>query len=200
VPRREPAPPPNWSTHEWAALPEAFNRIVASGGPLTLALHDLRQDLLNGLLESALRQISHDGQETWRLLKPSDWRQWRLQFLCRFQWQVEIKVIPIDKDKALDEHEHCFFVRRADLDKRYPATPLAPATTSEPRTDDRRRKPGPRIKHGWRLEVAAEVHRRRKKGGRTPTAGELAQFCLNKFDYQPDESEINKLVRILLDD
>jgi hypothetical protein len=219
VPRREPAPPPNWPPHEWAALPEAFNRIVPSGGPLTPALHALRQDLLSGRLESALRQISRDGQETWRSLEPSDWRQWRLQLLRTFQSKPpEIKVIPIDKDEALDEHEHRFFVRRADLDKRYPVTPLAPAPGAAPaadapataaapekkasdlRTDDRRRKPGPKIKHDWRLEVAAEVHRRKKKGGRTPTAGELAQFCLNKFDYQPDESDINRLVRILLDD
>ena len=197
--RRKPAPPSNWSRHEWAPLQEAFNRIVASGGPLMPALHGLRQDLLCGRLESALRQISSDGQETWSLLEPSDWRQWRLQLLRTFQSKVEIKVIPIDKDEALDEHEHRFFVRRAGLDKRYPATPL-PATTSDPRTDDRRRKPGPRIKHNWRLEVAAEVHRQRKKGGRTPTAGELAEFCSKKFDYQPDESDIQKLLRFLLNE
>ena len=148
MPRRKPAPPPNWPPHEWAALPEAFNRIAAGGGPLTVARLALHQDLLSGRLESALRQISRDGQETWRSLMPSDWRQWRLQLLRTFQSKPpEIKVIPIDKDEALDEHEHCFFVRRTDLDKRYPATPLAPATTSDPRTDDRRRKPGPRIKH-----------------------------------------------------
>ena len=164
------------------------------------ALHGLRQDLLCGRLESALRQISSDGQETWSLLEPSDWRQWRLQLLRTFQSKVEIKVIPIDKDEALDEHEHCFFVRRADLDKYYPAPLLAPATASDRRTDDRRRKPGPRIKHNWRLEVAAEVYRRRKKGGRTPTAGELAEFCSKKFDYQPDESDIQKLLRFLLNE
>ena len=124
----KPAPPPNWSPHEWAALPEAFNRIAPSGGPLMPAVHVLRQDLRCGRLESALRQISRDGLETWRSLKPSDWRQWRLQLLRTFQSKPpEIKVIPIDKDEALDEHEHCFFVRRADLDKRYPTTPLAPA-------------------------------------------------------------------------
>jgi hypothetical protein len=48
--------------------------------------------------------------------------------------------------------------------------------------------------------VAAEVHRRRKEGGRTPTAGELAEFCSKKFDYQPDESDIQKLLRFLLNE
>ena len=200
MPRREPAPRPNWSPHEWAALPEAFNRIAAGGGPLTVARLALHQDLLSGRLESALRQISRDGQETWRSLMPSDWRQWRLQLRRTFQSKPpEIKVIPIDKDEALDEHEHCFFVRRADLNQHYPAPLLAPATASD-RRPDRRRKPGPRIKHNWRLEVAAEVYRRRKKGGRTPTAGELAEFCSEKFDYQPDESDIQKLLRFLLNE
>jgi hypothetical protein len=199
VPRRKPAPPPNWSPHEWAALPEAFNRIVASGGSLMPALHGLRQDLRYGRLESALRQISHDGQETWRSLKPSDWRQWRLQLLRTFQSKPpEIKVIPIDKDEALDEHEHYFFVRRADLDKRYPARPVAPARTSDRRTDDRRRKPGPRTKHEWRLHVAAEVHRIKESGKGTPSASELAQYCYNKWKWQPDVSDIQKLLRILL--
>ena len=109
MPCREPTPPPNWSLHEWAALPEAFNRVVASGGLSMLGFHGLRQDLLSGRLESALRQISRDGQETWRSLKPSDWRQWRLQLQRTFQSKPpEIKVIPIDKDEALDEHQHCF--------------------------------------------------------------------------------------------
>ena len=219
MPRREPEPPPNWSPHEWAALPEAFNRIVPSGGPLMPALHALRQDLVSGRLESALRQISRDGQETWRSLKPSDWRQWRLQLQRTFQSKPpEIKVIPIDKDEALDEHEHCFFVRRADLDKRYPATPLAPAPGGAPaadapataaapekkasdlRTDDRRRKPGPKIKHDWKLHVAAEVHRIKESGKGRPSAPELAQYCYNKWKWQPDESDIQKLLRSLLNE
>ena len=165
-----------------------------------LGFHGLRQDLLSGRLESALRQISRDGQETWSLLKPSDWRQWRLQFLSRFQWTVEIKVIPIDKDEAVDEHEYCFFVRRADLDKHYPARPLALATTSERRTDDRRRKPGPKIKHDWKLHVAAEVHRIKESGKGRPSAPELAQYCYNKWKWQPDESDIQKLLRSLLNE
>ena len=164
------------------------------------ALHGLRQDLLCGRLESALRQISSDGQETWSLLEPSDWRQWRLQLLRTFQSKVEIKVIPIDKDEAVDEHEYCFFVRRADLDKRYPARPLALATTSERRTDDRRRKPGPKTKHEWKRHVAAEVHRIKESGKSTPSASELAQYCYNKWKWQPDESDIQKLLRSLLNE
>jgi hypothetical protein len=199
VPRRKPAPPPNWSPHEWAALPEAFNRIFAYSEPM-LALGDLHHDLLSGRLESALRQISRDGQETWKSLKPSDWRQWRLDYRPGFQIRDVIKVIPIDRDEALDEREHRFFVRRADLDKRYPVTPIAQAMTSDRRTDDGRRKPGPRIKHDWRIHVAVETHRIREDEGRTPTAKELAEFCVGKWDYQPDQSDIQKLLRYLLNE
>jgi hypothetical protein len=200
VPRREPVPSPNWSPHEWAPLAEAFNRIIASEGPMTPVFPPLYRDLLNGRLESALRQISRDGQETWKLLKPSDWRQWRVEYLSRFQWEVVIKVTPTDKEEPVDEHEHHFFVRRADLDKHYPARPVAPATASDRRTDDRRRKPGPKIKHNWKLRVATEAHRINEEERRIPTAKELAEFCVREWNYQPDESDIQKLLRNLLND
>jgi hypothetical protein len=75
-----------------------------------------------------------------------------------------------------------------------------PATTA--RTDDKpqRRKPGPKIKQNWRLFVAAQVYRIRKREGRTPSAGELAQLCEDKIGYQPDESDIQRLLRILLNE
>ena len=79
MPRHEPTPPPNLSPHEWAPLQEAFIRIIASVESFQLAVHDLYQDLLNGRLKSALRQISSDDKATWRLLKPSDWGQWKVR-------------------------------------------------------------------------------------------------------------------------
>ena len=80
----------------------------------------------------------------------------------------------------------------------------APAPTPEvaqPGTSDAlpRRKPGPKIKHNWRLFVAAKVHQiREKEGGRTPGAPELAQICEDEIGYQPDVSDIQKVLRILL--
>ena len=75
-----------------------------------------------------------------------------------------------------------------------------PATTA--RTDDKpqRRRPGPKIKQNWRLFVAVKVHEIREEEGRTPSAGELAQLCEDKIGYQPDESDIQKFLRILLND
>jgi hypothetical protein len=199
VPRRKPAPPPNWSLRDWAPLSEAFIRIPFSDQWASLSARELYQDLLNGRLKSALRQISRDGQETFRLLTPSDWRQWRVQFRSRLRGpkinEVVIQVTSIDENEAVDGY---FFVRRADLDKHYPATPLAPATASDRRTDDRRRKPGPKIKHNWKLRVAGEAARIYEKEGRNPTARELAEFCVKQWNYHPDESEIHKLLRVLL--
>jgi hypothetical protein len=75
-----------------------------------------------------------------------------------------------------------------------------PAPTA--RTDDKpqRRRPGPKIKRNWRLFVAVKVHEIREKEGRTPSAGELAQLCEDKIGYQPDESDIQKLLRFLLNE
>jgi hypothetical protein len=75
-----------------------------------------------------------------------------------------------------------------------------PATTARTYDKPQRRKPGPKIKHNWRLFVAVKVHEIREREGRTPSAGELAQLCEDKIGYQPDESEILKFLRILLND
>jgi hypothetical protein len=75
-----------------------------------------------------------------------------------------------------------------------------PATTA--RIDDKpqRRRPGPKIKQNWRLFVAAQVYEIKKREGRTPSAGELAQLCEDEIYYQPDESDIQKFLRILLNE
>jgi len=108
-----------------------------------------------------------------------------------------------------------FFVWRPKFEKIWPALAASaaqhaasnarddeptPATTA--RTDDKpqRRRPGPKIKQNWRLFVAVKVHEIREKEGRTPSAGELAQLCEDKIGYQPDESDIQKFLRILLND
>ena len=75
-----------------------------------------------------------------------------------------------------------------------------PAPTA--RIDDKpqRRRPRPKIKQNWRLFVAAQVYEIRNREGRTPSAGELAQLCEDKIHYQPDESDIQKLLRLLLNE
>jgi hypothetical protein len=108
-----------------------------------------------------------------------------------------------------------FFVWRPKFEKIWPAlaASAAPHATSSARDDEptpaptapiddkpQRRKPGPKIRHNWRLFVASQVYEIRKREGRTPSAGELAQLCEDKIDYQPDESDIQKLLRTLLNE
>jgi len=73
-----------------------------------------------------------------------------------------------------------------------------PAPTA--RIDDKPQRRRPKIKQNWRLFVAAQVYEIRNREGRTPSAGELAQLCEDKIHYQPDESDIQKLLRLLLNE
>ena len=125
-------------------------------------------------------------------------------------------VPPADAARVLfDREDAACFVWRPKFEKIWPALAASaaphaassarddeptPATTD--RTDDKpqRRRPGPKIKQNWRLFVAAQVYEIREREGRTPSAGELAQLCENKIGYQPDESDIQKFLRILLNE
>jgi hypothetical protein len=91
------------------------------------------------------------------------------------------------------------FICRADLDEYYPTAAPPTATQSDdagPTTSDRRR-PGPKITHNWKRRLAAELHRIIEDERRIPTAQELAQLCRNWWDWEPDLSEIQKLMRYL---
>jgi hypothetical protein len=108
-----------------------------------------------------------------------------------------------------------FFVWKPKFEEIWPelAASAAPHAASSARDDEptpaptapiddkpQRRKPGPKIKHGWRLLVAAKVYEIRKREVRTPSARELAQLCEDEIDYQPDESDIQRLLRTLLNE
>lgn len=215
-------PPPTLSPRDWAPLKAAFAQVAVIVGADKLAAHDLTQDLREGLLVAAWR--SPDGNET-RLLKPSEWRQWRVQppsFMPRFSLseplrELDAYVTPVD-DNAPPVVAGHFSVRRRKLDQRYPATtpserraddkqPMPPlrskpgpqtrTPTPGPTTSDRR-KPGPKIKRNWRLHVAAEAHRIWKEEGSMPGAPELAAFCGEKLGYVPEETDIRNVLRFLL--
>jgi hypothetical protein len=181
------------SRHEWVALPNAFDQIMTFAREPNLAGKYLNEDLRSGELGSKKVQFSPDGKRTETPLNRSDWEQWTV-------------LVPSLRVHGWDANEGAhLFVRRVDLDRLYPI-PATPTKTVAPQSDDvqppkpRRRKPGPKLKHGWRLEVAIEVYRFREKEGRTPSASELAEYCENKWEWHPDDSDINKLLKYLLDD
>ena len=111
--------------------------------------------------------------------------------------------------------DSAFFVWRPKFEKIWPALAASaaphaassarddkptPATTASIDDKPQRRRPRPKIKQNWRLFVAVKVHEIREEEGRTPSAGELAQLCEDKIGYQPDESDIQKFLRTLLND
>src|SRR5262249_60943653 len=111
-------------------------------GAERLAAHDLTQDLREGLLVAAWR--SPDGNET-RLLKPSEWRQWRVQppsFMPRFSLSEPLRELdayatPVD-DNAPPVVAGHFFLRRRKSGQRRP-----PTTPREPRGGDKTPMPPP---------------------------------------------------------
>jgi hypothetical protein len=97
------------------------------------------------------------------------------------------------------------FVRRRELDRLYPVTaaseqPTTPA--AQPAHDDAppRPKPGQKITKGWRLTAAVELDGFIKEKGRRPSGPELSERVDKKLKYYPDESDVRKLMRFLLDD
>jgi hypothetical protein len=187
--------PPTFSAREWVPLTDAFLQILSIVGRRDLALSCINRDLRSGKLKSALVKVSPDGGVTMTLLKLSDWEQ-------RAVWTPLNPQEGVGVEPYVDGH---VYLRRIDLDKHYSiaATLAAHQSNDTPSilTTGKvgaRRKPGPKIRHDWRLHVAAEVHRIKETGKATPSAAELAQFCYNKWKWQPDESDIQKLLKYLL--
>ena len=204
-----PPVPMEFSPHDWVPLNKALAQIMAHvGDDPALAADQLDQDLRSRRLESALRS----PHRTWRLLKPSDWRQW-----APLHWEygytlttglgtIVIKVV--DKDnKAVDGH---FFVRRTSLNEHYPTavTPTAvqqsddtkPPTTSDHRADDMRpptRRPGPPPELKWRTFVAREIIRRLRTGEPMPTAPQMLQLCGEQFGSEPGLRQMQEYLRAL---
>ena len=50
----------------------------------------------------------------------------------------------------------------------------------------------------WRVHCAAELARYVDAGKQLPSAAELAEYLGNEIGYQPEESEINDLIRYLI--
>jgi len=181
-----------WKAHEWVPMKEAWLRVYASlSKDMFLTRRDLKADLLAGRLVGAVRRIAKDGTETCIILEPAYCQ--RLEFPRA--WLVEGWEAEAQEGEAWH-----FFVRRANLDKHYPAaTPPASSTTSGRRTDDRpQRRPGPRARDEWPMWVARELIQFALAGEEMPTPAKMCQRCEDKLGYQPDIRAMQRLYRKLL--
>jgi hypothetical protein len=109
------------------------------------------------------------------------------------------------KKHAREREAWYFFVRRRELDRRYPVTasseqpttPAAQPAHNDEQPTPRRRKPGPKDKTGWRLTYAGEAYLFKQRMGRLPSATELGKICADKLKYQPDPRSIQRLLSYL---
>jgi len=141
-----------WVPGEWAAMKEAWLRVYASlSNNMPLTKRSIRADLLAGDLVGAARVVMPDKTERWIIFDPEFWEPVELPYA----WAVWGYEKP-------EGEEWDFFVRRRELDKRYPPA-AANATPSEPRADDvsprSRHTPGPKPTDDWPKELAAELIR-----------------------------------------
>jgi hypothetical protein len=181
-----------WVPHEWVTMKEAWLRVHAAlSENMRLTRRDLKAHLLAKRLVGAARIIAPDGSERCIIFEPAFWEPVELPYAYL--------VSGCEKHASEGEAWH-FFVRRRELDKHYPIGERPETATLATSSSPQRRKPGPKIKKDWRLYVAAETHRIRETENRTPSAAELALLCEQKLNYQPDPSDIQKLLRMLLGD
>jgi hypothetical protein len=181
-------------------MKEAWLRVHAAlSENMRLTRLDLKAHLLAKRLVGAARVIAPDGSERCIIFEPAFWEPVELPYA----WLVN------GYEKHVSEGgTWYFFVRRRELDRLYPVTaaseqPTKPA--AQPAHDDvqptpQRRKPGRKITEGWRLFAAHAAYEFKKEHGRLPSGPELAQICEDELGYQPDTSDIAKLLRYLLGD
>jgi hypothetical protein len=177
---------------------------------LTAAVADKRSDKGLPCMQRAIaRHIAPDQDR--EIVPLSFWDEYEFGFdPVSEKLQIWAKGLAVDFRFRV-----AFFVWKPKFEKICPelAASAAPHAASSARDDEptpaptariddkpQRRRPGPKIKHNWRLFVAAQVYEIKEREGRTPSAGELAQLCEDKIHYQPDESEIQKFLRILLNE
>ena len=153
-----------------------------------LTQRDLKADLLVKRLVGAARVIAPDGSERCIIFKPAFWGP--------VEFPLAYWVSGYEKHTSEGEEWH-FFVRRRELDRRYPVTAASeqqtPAAHGEP--TPQRRKPGP--KAGWRLTYAGQAYLFKQRMGRLPSATELAKICADKSKHEPQPRTIQRLLSYL---
>jgi hypothetical protein len=191
---KKPAAPFVLSPAEWAPLQEAYDRVKTASG--AIAVHDLRRHLRTpGVLPSARRAFVLDGTEvveTCELLDPAFWDSHSPR---PADATIRVEIV-IAGQHIVQLVPGYFFVRRQELDKLYPppGPGLSSSDESLPSIGVRRgRKPT----SDWQKLVTYELVDRSRAGKSVPAAREMCDWCIDKFDWQPDVSEMHKLIGML---
>jgi hypothetical protein len=173
-----------WRPHEWVSMVDALERVEKTVGTLQLARHALRQDLLKKRLVAAVWVIAQDGTETWMIADPTVWQSLRIWF----GWQIRSE----GEVEGYDPYRRKwhFFVRRRDLDKRYPAAAAAMPSESSSTTKSKPGSADAWIDHvcpngEWRLMTAKDIHKKilpeaKALGVKAPSYSAVAAALLNR--------------------
>ena len=175
--------PPTFSWDEWVPTGTALDQIISSTKQPDLAGQYFEWDRRSGRLQLAL--VPFDGNGTMILLNPSDWEQ------------------PARRAQLRGP----LFVRRVDLDKRYPiaATQTLTAAHQSDTTRSPERRRGPILKHEWHA-IDGEIARRcinpktrllEIPKNERKLAQDVLGWCQGKYEKEPAESEMREAVKAI---
>jgi hypothetical protein len=183
-------PAETWVPSEWATSKEAWLRVYESlKEDMILTRRDVKADLLAGRLVGAARVFAPDGTERCIIFDPAFWEPVELPYA----WSVA------GWDKHYRKGERWrFFVRRHELDQRYPAASAAPAVGGQqeqqagppqPVKVKLHRPPGPPPEKDWPLRIAVEYGRRLERG-EEPTAPQMCEWALKNLNLIIDDGDM----------
>ena len=201
---------PLTAPHEWAAVEEAFDRIMTYARERNYAGRCLNEDLRSGRLKSGEWQISSEGEGTWRHLYSSDWARRKVgAYPPMLAPAPGVFALPPREGTYIEGPQFAgqVFICRADLDKHYRIA-ATPTMTAAPQSDDTRppqRRRGPVLKHDW-LAIAGEIARRciDPEAGRVAVpekesalVAEMCIWCKEQGRAVPATSEMSEAVRVV---
>jgi hypothetical protein len=176
-----------WMPHEWTSMKEAWSRVHDALKSWPLTKRDVKADLRAGRLVGAARVIAPDHGERCIIFERAFWDGIEIAYA----WSVS----GWERHAREGEAWH-FFVRRRELDQRYPGATAATVGKQQPAPQPsaaRHKPPGPPPQKDWQLRVAVELGRRQERGEQ-PTAPEMCQWVLNTLDLEVDEGDIRRLM------
>ena len=190
APKKLWQPVKEWVSHDWATMKEAVRRVHASlSEDAVLTRREVKADLLARRLVGAARVFAPDGTQRYIILDPAFWQP----VAFAYDWSMS------GYDNHIHEGERWhFFVRRRELDQRYPVAMSAEQTEPQQPAKLRHTPPGPSPRHDWPEHAAFEAGRIVERENKWPSAPRMCQWCMNKWDWQPDESDMRKLLKRLL--
>ena len=198
---------------QWLPWSDGCKRVRSATGSWKLAAVELKDKLASGQIQTMDRVSCGDKIEERKL--PTEF--WRTAGIAArrdrsrsaaadtrdgyLTWGAKNQLWdPFKEPKDIQRHHHVFF-RRADVDALWPPESTVPSGTTN---NSDRRKPGPKPRHDWQKNFASELIRIIHSLGEIPTNDtKLANDLLNLFEkrwtWLPDQRDVRRLVRELLD-